>query len=109
MNRCLRANQTQLQTQLQDEERRAREAIQRKDTAISELQEQLRDVMFYLETQQQINQMPAEARQEIQDGQINIAAAPGQPMPGQSSSGGCSASGGGGRPGGRKSRAKRGK
>ena len=41
-----------------------------------ELQEQLRDIMFYLEAQQQIEQLPAEARSEIQEGHINIAAAP---------------------------------
>lgn len=48
----------------------------RKDMAIAELQEQLRDVMFYLETQQQIENLPPEARSEIQEGQINIAANP---------------------------------
>lgn len=47
-----------------------------KDMAIAELQEQLRDVMFYLETQQQIEHLPPEARSEIQEGQINIAASP---------------------------------
>ncbi|XP_076159183.1 BRCA1-associated protein [Alosa pseudoharengus] len=110
MNRCLRANQTQLQAQLQEEERREREAIGRKDAAIAELQEQLRDLMFYLETQQQINRMPADARQEIQEGQINIAAGPGQATAGQSSGAGGSALGGaGGKLGGRKGRSKRGK
>uniref|UniRef100_A0A6Q2WVL1 BRCA1-associated protein n=1 Tax=Esox lucius TaxID=8010 RepID=A0A6Q2WVL1_ESOLU len=72
MNRCLRANQVQLQAQLAEEER------ERKDGVIAELQEQLRDVMFYLETQQQIEGLPPETRTEIQEGQINIgAAAPG--------------------------------
>lgn len=47
-----------------------------KDVAIGELQEQLRDVMFYLETQQQIEHLPPEARSEIQEGQINIGASP---------------------------------
>lgn len=47
-----------------------------KDMTIGELQEQLRDVMFYLETQQQIEHLPPEARSEIQEGQINIAANP---------------------------------
>ncbi|KAG7476626.1 hypothetical protein MATL_G00084920 [Megalops atlanticus] len=100
MNRCLRANQAQLQTQLREEERRAREAGDCKDSRIAELQEQLRDVMFYLETQQQINQMPADARQEIQEGQINIASAPSQPGPSPA---------GTGKLGGRKGRGKRGK
>ncbi|XP_053500869.1 BRCA1-associated protein [Ictalurus furcatus] len=84
MNRCLRANQQQLQTKLQEEENRGKEAIAKKDAQIEELQEQLRDVMFYLETQQQISRMPAETRQEIQEGQINIASAPAASMPGPS-------------------------
>ncbi|XP_026888079.2 BRCA1-associated protein [Electrophorus electricus] len=102
MNQCLRANQVQLQAELQDEERRGQEAAAQKDVQIAELQEQLRDIMFYLETQQQINQMPADARQEIQEGQINIAAAPIPPQPGPSNLGT-------GRMGGRKGRSKRGK
>ncbi|XP_030625234.1 BRCA1-associated protein isoform X1 [Chanos chanos] len=102
MNRCLRANQTQLQAKLMEEERQAREALERKDGLIAELQEQLRDVMFYLETQQQINQMPADARQEIQEGQINIASAPTPPQAGPSALGS-------GKLGGRKGRSKRGK
>ncbi|XP_026130002.1 BRCA1-associated protein-like [Carassius auratus] len=102
MNRCLRANQTQLQAQLQEEERRGLEMAANKDVQIADLQEQLRDVMFYLETQQQIDRMPADARQEIQEGQINIASAPAAPQPGPSAHGP-------GRLSGRKGRSKRGK
>ncbi|XP_035247752.1 BRCA1-associated protein [Anguilla anguilla] len=95
LNRCLRANQAQLQAQLREEERRAQEGGEHKDGRIAELQEQLRDVMFYLETQQQISQMPAAARQELQEGQINIASGPSPPAPAKL--------------GGRKGRGKRGK
>lgn len=101
MNRCLRANQTQLQSQLQEEERRSHETAANKEGQIAELQEQLRDVMFYLETQQQIDRMPADTRQEIQEGQINIAAAPAPPQPGPSAYGSGKL--------GRKGRSKRGK
>ncbi|XP_035040949.1 BRCA1-associated protein [Hippoglossus stenolepis] len=76
MNHCLRSNQMQLQSQLADEERKGKESVAHKDGTISELQEQLRDVMFYLETQQQIEHLPPEARSEIQEGQINIGASP---------------------------------
>lgn len=76
MNRCLRSNQVELQAQLAEEERKARETGEHKDGTIAELQEQLRDVMFYLETQQQIEHLTPEARAEIQEGQINIAAGP---------------------------------
>ncbi|XP_077353111.1 BRCA1-associated protein isoform X1 [Festucalex cinctus] len=76
MNKCLRANQTQLQTRLADEERRAKESGEQKDRAAADLQDQLRDVMFYLDSQRQIQHLPDEARSEIQEGQINIAAGP---------------------------------
>uniref|UniRef100_A0A8C5P4Z8 BRCA1 associated protein n=1 Tax=Jaculus jaculus TaxID=51337 RepID=A0A8C5P4Z8_JACJA len=75
MNKCLRANQVLLQNKLKEEERLLKETCDQKDLKITEIQEQLRDVMFYLEAQQQINHLPAETRQEIQEGQINIAMA----------------------------------
>lgn len=62
----------------------------RKDVAIGELQEQLRDVMFYLETQQQIEHLPPEARSEIQEGQINIGASPADGALGSGGAGGAS-------------------
>uniref|UniRef100_A0A8C7QR41 BRCA1-associated protein n=1 Tax=Oncorhynchus mykiss TaxID=8022 RepID=A0A8C7QR41_ONCMY len=71
INRCLRASLI-----LGEGETR------RKDGVIAELQEQLRDVMFYLETQQQIG-LPPETRTEIQEGHINIGAAA-TPAPGPS-------------------------
>lgn len=51
-------------------------AGEQKDGAIEELQQQLRDMMFHLETQQQIQHLLPEARSEIQEGQINIPAGP---------------------------------
>ncbi|XP_048412001.1 BRCA1-associated protein isoform X2 [Stegostoma tigrinum] len=82
MNKCLRANQIQLQTKLKEEEKKLKDTCDEKDRQITEVQEQLRDVMFYLETQQKINQMPADTRQEIQEGQINIAVASAASSPG---------------------------
>lgn len=61
-------------------------AGEHKDGAIAELQEQLRDVMFYLEAQQQIEHLPPEARSEIQEGQINIGAGPSDAAGGGSAS-----------------------
>ncbi|TNN54434.1 BRCA1-associated protein [Liparis tanakae] len=61
---------------MDDEELCHKPEGERKDGAIGELQEQLRDVMFYLEAQQQIEHLPPEARSEIQEGQINIGAGP---------------------------------
>uniref|UniRef100_A0A8B9G8N0 BRCA1-associated protein n=1 Tax=Amazona collaria TaxID=241587 RepID=A0A8B9G8N0_9PSIT len=99
LNKCLRANQALLQNKLKEEERVLRETCEQKDLQISEIQEQLRDVMFYLETQQQINHLPAETRQEIQEGQINIAVA----------SSASSSTAGTGKPSSRRGRGKRGK
>lgn len=98
MNKCLRSNQLQLQNQLREEEKLFREKSEQKDLQITELQEQLRDIMFYLEAQQKINQMPADTRQEIQEGQINIA-----------SSANSAPSGSSGKLSSRKGRGKRGK
>ncbi|ERE76999.1 BRCA1-associated protein [Cricetulus griseus] len=98
LNKCLRANQLLLQNKLKEEERLLKETCDQKDLQITEIQEQLRDVMFYLETQQQISHLPAETRQEIQEGQINIPSAPNPPS-----------SGAGGKLPSRKGRSKRGK
>ncbi|EQB77381.1 BRCA1 associated protein-like protein [Camelus ferus] len=100
MNKCLRANQVLLQNRLKEEERMLKETCDQKDLQITEIQEQLRDVMFYLETQQKINHLPAETRQEIQEGQINIAMASASSPP---------SSGAGGKLSSRKGRSKRGK
>ncbi|XP_028621799.1 BRCA1-associated protein [Grammomys surdaster] len=100
LNKCLRANQLLLQNKLKEEEKLLKETCAQKDLQITEVQEQLRDVMFYLETQQQISHLPAETRQEIQEGQINIAMAA-APNPPPSSAGGKLQS--------RKGRSKRGK
>lgn len=100
MNKCLRANQVLLQNKLKEEERVLKETCDQKDLQITEVQEQLRDVMFYLETQQKINHLPAETRQEIQEGQINIAMASASSPP---------SSGGSGKLSSRKGRSKRGK
>ncbi|NXC89574.1 BRAP protein, partial [Cercotrichas coryphoeus] len=99
LNKCLRANQALLQNKLKEEERVLKETCEQKDLQISEIQEQLRDVMFYLETQQKINHLPAETRQEIQEGQINIAVA----------SSASSSTAGTGKPSSRRGRGKRGK
>ncbi|KAK2823305.1 hypothetical protein Q7C36_019905 [Tachysurus vachellii] len=85
MNRCLRANQQQLQAKLQEEERRSIEIATNKDTQIAELEDQLRDIMFTLSAQKQIDNMSTERRQEIQEGQLNTVTAPATSTPEPSS------------------------
>ena len=46
---------------------------------VKDVQEQLRDVMFYLEAQQTISAESAETQQEIQEGHIIIGAAANPP------------------------------
>ncbi|XP_062268925.1 BRCA1-associated protein [Platichthys flesus] len=75
MNHCLRDNQMQLQSKLAEEESKGKESVHHKDGIISELEEQLRDLMVNLEMQKQIEQLTPETRSEIQEGQI-IGASP---------------------------------
>ena len=46
---------------------------------MQDLQEQLRDVMFYLEAQQKLAATSEVSQQEIQEGQVIIGAAAAQP------------------------------
>ena len=40
---------------------------------MNDLQEQVRDLMFYLETQKKIAESPEGARQELQEGQVVVS------------------------------------
>lgn len=48
---------------------------------IADLKDQLRDVMFYIEAQDKLNQVPAEEKQAIEEGHVTVgeAAATSQP------------------------------
>lgn len=70
MNKCLTKNQSQWQKKVADMERR----LEEKDKEVKDLQEQLRDIMFYLEAQQKIAKESNETQQEIQEGHIVVGA-----------------------------------
>ncbi|XP_077995910.1 BRCA1-associated protein-like [Glandiceps talaboti] len=79
LNRCLRENQHLYQSQKQDVETKLKQIQQEKDKEIQDLQEQVRDLMFFLEAQNEISNASDETRQEIQDGQIVVGAAAAAP------------------------------
>jgi BRCA1-associated protein len=71
MNKYLRENQRELREKVEREnaerERRHREEVQ-------DLTDQVRDLMFYVETQQKMEKASDEQKQELQDGQIVVEA-----------------------------------
>lgn len=79
INRCLRENQKPWQEKVTTLETALQQIQETKDKEIEDLKEQLRDVMFYLEAQNTINQSPDGTRQEIQEGQIVMGATAGTP------------------------------
>ncbi|XP_071480880.1 BRCA1-associated protein-like [Diadema antillarum] len=76
MNKCLRANQSVWQEKVISLETKLEEESKQKSAEISDLKDQLRDVMFFIEAQETLNKTPERTRQEIQEGQITIGASP---------------------------------
>lgn len=68
MNRCLRENQIEWQTRVTDLEQR----LAKKDEEMTELQEQLRDLMFYLEAKEKLETSDEVTQQELQEGSIVV-------------------------------------
>ncbi|XP_062512359.1 BRCA1-associated protein-like [Corticium candelabrum] len=69
MNKCLRDNQQALKEKI---ERDHFEWEKRHEDEVHELSEQIRDLMFYVETQQKMERVSDEQKQELQDGQIVV-------------------------------------
>ncbi|KAM7291728.1 putative brca1-associated protein [Ixodes scapularis] len=76
INKCLHENQVGWQTRLKDVEGKLQELQEAKDKEVKELQEQLRDLMFYLDAKDKIDSSSNDIRQEIQEGTV-IVGAPG--------------------------------
>ncbi|EDV22101.1 uncharacterized protein TRIADDRAFT_29001, partial [Trichoplax adhaerens] len=75
MNKCMRDNQAQLMERLQSSDENWKKKEKEHLQKINDLQDQLRDVMFYLDAQKKVSQSPAEAQKDIQDGNISVGAA----------------------------------
>lgn len=79
MNKCLRQNQVIWQQRLAQMEKNFKEMTEKKDKEIQEMQEQVRDLMFYLEAKDKLHDVPNVSAQEIQEGQIVVGASGGPP------------------------------
>lgn len=72
MNKCLRENQSLWQEKLAESEQRLTKLIEKKDQEIGELKDQVRDLMFFLEAQQKLQDVPEgdATREEIEGSSI---------------------------------------
>eukprot|EP00117_Sycon_ciliatum_P000805 scpid38353/ scgid0191/ BRCA1-associated protein; BRAP2; Impedes mitogenic signal propagation; RING finger protein 52; Renal carcinoma antigen NY-REN-63 len=76
MTAYLRENQKESERRLVVTERVSKEQLDSKDTAIKDLEEQLRDVMFYIDARKTVAKLPDEEdRQALQDGHVTVGAA----------------------------------
>jgi BRCA1-associated protein len=72
MNKCLSDNQKLWKDRVTMLEEKIDITIKQKEKEMQDLREQVRDLMFYLETQKKIAESPEEARQEIKEGQLVV-------------------------------------
>uniref|UniRef100_A0A023FHC7 Putative brca1-associated protein n=1 Tax=Amblyomma cajennense TaxID=34607 RepID=A0A023FHC7_AMBCJ len=72
INKCLRENQVAWQSKLKDVETRLLELQETKDKEIKDLQEQIRDLMFYLDAKEKIGSSSAEMQLQLQEGTIVV-------------------------------------
>jgi BRCA1-associated protein len=73
LNKCLSENQKLWKDRVTALEEKIDVTIKQKEKEMGDLQEQVRDLMFYLETQKKIAQSPEGARQELQEGQVVVS------------------------------------
>jgi BRCA1-associated protein len=81
LNSCLRDNQTKWQQRVNDLE----DKLARKDIELTDLRDQLRDVMFFLEAKDTLAATSGATQQEIQEGQIIVQSSPGEASGGSAS------------------------
>ncbi len=73
LNKCLSSNQEVYQKKLNQLEETIKKTNQQKDDEIKELQSQLRDIMFYLDAQNKLNDMKDKVtNDEIQSSQLIV-------------------------------------
>jgi BRCA1-associated protein len=72
MNECLRNNQKIWQEKVVELERHLKEVEAQRQTEVTELQEQVGDLMRHFEAQAAIEKAPADLQQEIQEGQMFV-------------------------------------
>lgn len=67
LNKCLTSNQEAYQAQLSKLDEKLNKSNQEKDKEIQDLSAQLRDIMFYLDSQAKFNEMKDVSKEELQD------------------------------------------
>lgn len=72
MNKCLSTNQKMWRDRVEALEGKIDVTIQQKEKEMKDLQEQVRDLMFYLETQKKVEASPEDMRQELQQGHVLV-------------------------------------
>ncbi len=72
MNKCLRENQQAWQQRLSETELQLKQIQESKTKEVQDLKEQVRDLMFFLETQEKLKSVSDETREEIASGQIVV-------------------------------------
>jgi hypothetical protein len=72
MNECLRNNQEIWQEKVAELDKQLKEVEAQKKTEVTELQEQVGDLMRHFEAQTAIEKAPADLQQEIQEGQLCV-------------------------------------
>lgn len=77
MNKCLRQNQNLWQQKVSISEKALKEIREVKEKEILDLQEQVRDLMFYLNAKDKLQGVSDVSQEEIQEGQIVIGEAAG--------------------------------
>ena len=85
MNKCLIENQEIWQKKLQEVEQSLQQVKQAKDSEVADLKEQVRDLMFYLEAQAKLQDVPDATKEEIESGSVYVP--PSETSSGSSSSG----------------------
>ncbi|RWS16405.1 brca1-associated protein-like protein [Dinothrombium tinctorium] len=73
INKCLRENQSLWNQKLQESETQLKLLVEKKDKEVKDLQEQVRDLMFYLEAQQKLKDVSNVSREEIESGHIVVS------------------------------------
>ena len=74
MNKCLSSNQKLWRDRVEGLEQKIDTVVREKEQEMKEMQEQVRDLMFYLETKKKVEESPNSTRQELQEGQLVVPA-----------------------------------
>ncbi|XP_074593828.1 BRCA1-associated protein [Brevipalpus obovatus] len=81
ISKCLGENQELWSKKLQETEKQLRSLIEKKDQEISELKDQVRDLMFFLEAQNKLKDVAGATEDEIKDSHVVVGSSPSTSKP----------------------------